>query len=85
MDKHDSDEIESGEIPVSNDLATRKGVLLAKLPKFSPQTVKIIEIVALVFVLCIIIGLFTLPVVFYYLMVSWYLIKITNYAGSNLL
>ena len=70
MDKHDSDEIESGEIPVSNDLATRKSVLLAKLPKFSPQTVKIIEIVALVFVLCIIIGLFTLPVVFYYLVVS---------------
>ena len=67
MDKHDSNEIESGEIPVSNDLATRRSILLAK---FSPQTVKIIEIVALVFALCIVIGLFTLPVVFYCLVVS---------------
>ena len=53
--------IESKEIPVSNDLATRRS---AKLPKFSPQTVKIVEIVALIFALCIVIGLFSLPAVF---------------------
>ena len=44
--------------------------LPAKMPKCSPQTVKIVEIMALVFALCIVIGLFSLPVVFYYLMVS---------------
>ena len=70
MDKDDSNVIESGEILVSNDHTTRRSVLLAKLPKFSPQTVKIVEIVALVFALCIVIGLFSLPVVFYYLVVS---------------
>ena len=70
MDKHDSKVIESGEIPVSNDLTTRGSALLAKLPKCSLQTVKIVEIVALGFALCIVIGLFTIPVVFYYLAVS---------------
>ena len=70
MDKHDSNVIESGEIPVSNGLTSRRSALLAKVPKFSPQTVKIVEIVALIFALCVVIGLFTLPVVFYYLVVS---------------
>ena len=66
----DTNVIESGEIPVSNDLTTRRSVLPAKLPKLSPRTVKIVEIVVLIFVLCIVIGLFTLPFVFYYLVVS---------------
>ena len=70
MDKHDSNVMESGEIPVSNGLTSRRSALLAKVPKFSPQTVKIVEIVALIFALCVVIGLFTLPVVFYYLVVS---------------
>ena len=70
MDKDDSSVIESGEILVSNDHTTRRSVLLAKWPKCSPQTVKIVEIVALVFAFCIVIGLFSLPVVFYYLVVS---------------
>ena len=70
MDKHDSNVIESGEIPVSNDPTTRRSALLVKLPKFSPQAVKIVEIVALGFALCIVIGLFTIPVVFSYLAVS---------------
>ena len=61
MDKH---------VPVSNDFTTRRTALPAKMPKCSPQTVKIVEIMALVFALCIVIGLFSLPVVFYYLMVS---------------
>ena len=70
MDKDDSKVIESGEILVSNDHTTRRSLHLAKLPKCSPQTVKIVEIAALIFALCIVIGLFTLPVVFYYLVVS---------------
>ena len=74
MDKHDSNVIESGETPVSNDLTTRRSVLLAKLPKFSPRTVKIVEIVALIFAVCVVIGLFTLPVVFHYVVVSCYLL-----------
>ena len=55
---------------MSNDFTTRRTALPAKMPKCSPQTVKIVEIMALVFALCIVIGLFSLPVVFYYLMVS---------------
>ena len=70
MDKDDSNVIESEEILVSNDHTTRRSVLLAKWHKFSPQTVEIVEIVALVFAFCIVIGLFSLPVVFYYLVVS---------------
>ena len=58
MDKH------------ANDHTTRRSVLFAKWPKCSPQTVKIVEIVVLVFALCIVIGLFSLPVVFHYLVVS---------------
>ena len=69
MDTHDINVIESGLYNYYNyDLTTRRSVYTSC--KISPQTVKIVGIVALIFALCLVIGLFTLlAVVFHYLVV----------------